>query len=57
MYRQMMNDIKEIDGYGEKMECDESMKADMFVRRKANEYGLPIDATTENYYDFYQCPN
>jgi len=57
MYRQMMDDIEEIDGYGEKMECSESMKADMFIRGKANEYGLPIDSTNENYYDFYQCPN
>jgi len=33
------------------MECSESMKADMFIRGKANEYKLPIDATDKEYYN------
>ena len=49
-------DIEHVEGYGESMECDESIKSDMFVRNKANEYGLPIDGTVEEYYAFSKCP-
>eukprot|EP01084_Bolivina_argentea_P265220 449466_1 len=56
-YKTTFSGVGEVKGYDAEMECEQSMQADQFIRSKATEYGLPIDATNDAYYDFRQCPD
>mmetsp|Transcript_70926 Transcript_70926/g.63691 ORF Transcript_70926/g.63691 Transcript_70926/m.63691 type:complete len:505 (-) Transcript_70926:61-1575(-) len=55
IYGWIMDGVGDVSDYGVEMECTESMKSDMFIRKKANEYKLPIDATDKEYYGFPGC--